>query len=153
MRRIVAVFAGVALVACGRGGVAQSPAPTTEILSRAPLTEAVPAIGAAGISFATTGPIDLVVGRSTFGPGAENGWHVHPGPGFVQVKSGSLTMIRGDCSRLVVKAGQAVVERGPQELLFARNEGSEPTELYFTFLLPKDAETRLARPAPKNCKP
>lgn len=49
-------------------------------------------VGVAGIKLATRGPIDVATVRVTFQPGGSTGWHVHPGPALVTVKTGQLTL-------------------------------------------------------------
>ena len=43
---------------------------------------------------ATRGPIDVATVHVTFQPGGSTGWHVHPGPALVTVKTGQLTLHR-----------------------------------------------------------
>jgi quercetin dioxygenase-like cupin family protein len=145
-----ALLLGLAVAACGREGIAQAPAPETELLSRAPISEAVPPLKAAGITFQTSGPIDVALGRAVFGPGASNGWHVHPGPGFVQVKSGAVTRVLGDCSKQTVGAGQAFVD-APGQLMLARNDGKQAAVLFFTFFVPQGVDLSTKRDGPANC--
>jgi len=39
---------------------------------------------------------DSVVQQITFAPGGQSGWHTHPGPVIVLVKSGTFTLYDGD---------------------------------------------------------
>lgn len=153
-RSIVALFAlGVAALAigsCGREGAAQAPRPQSVIFSRAPLAGDIAAIEASGISVRTTEPVDFATGRAVFARGASTGWHEHPGPGFVQVQSGSLTMITSDCSKRTFRQGEAFVDR-PGEPLLSRNDGDKDTVLYLTFILPRGGVLSSPRKAPAGC--
>ena len=44
-------------------------------------------------------PSDVAVQQVTLAPGGSTGWHSHPGPAVVIVKSGSLTLYDGDDRR------------------------------------------------------
>ena len=44
-------------------------------------------------------PSDVLVQQVTIAPGGSTGWHSHPGPAVVIVKSGSLTLYDGDDRR------------------------------------------------------
>ncbi len=79
---------------------------------------------------------DLVVQRATFQPGTNSGWHSHPGGAFVAVKSGSVTLYMGNnqsCTARTFKAGEGFFEPA-NKVLLARNEGSQPVEVYATFV-------------------
>ena len=79
---------------------------------------------------------DLVMHKVTFEPGATNGWHSHPGPVFVTVKSGSFTLHKGDasgCTAQTFTTGQGFFEP-PNAVHLGRNEGSEPFEGLVTYL-------------------
>src|SRR5262245_30188705 len=39
----------------------------------------------------STEPVDVVVQRHDYAPGANTGWHQHPGPIFITVTQGTLT--------------------------------------------------------------
>ena len=44
----------------------------------------------------THGASDLYVQQNTWQPGGSTGWHTHPGPSFVIVTQGSVTVYEGD---------------------------------------------------------
>ena len=63
----------------------------------------------------TTGASDLYVLQNTIAPGGTFGWHSHPGPSLVIVKSGTATFYLGDdpnCAPQVVQAGTGFVDNG-----------------------------------------
>src|SRR6266536_5503628 len=58
---------------------------------------------------------DLHVLKNTIAPGGRFGWHSHPGPSLVIVKSGTATFYFGDdptCTPHVVPTGSGFVDQG-----------------------------------------
>jgi len=101
----------------------------------------------------TKGASDLYVLENRIAPGGSFGWHSHPGPSLVVVKSGALTLYRGDdptCTPEVVPAGSGFVDDGG-DIHLVRNEGSVETVVYVTSLVPRGATRRIDEPAPGNC--
>jgi quercetin dioxygenase-like cupin family protein len=89
-------------------------------------------------------PSDVVVQKFVLAPGGQSGWHLHPGPAIVVVKSGDLTLDQDDCSSATYSAGQAAVEE-PGHVHRVRNV-STTTDLEFwvTFLnIPVGSPQRL----------
>src|SRR3954469_13528550 len=69
---------------------------------------------------------DVYVLQNTIVPGGTFGWHSHPGPSLVIVKSGTATFYEGDdptCAPHVVAAGSGFVDDG-RDVHVVRNEGS-----------------------------
>ena len=96
---------------------------------------------------------DLGVTEIRAAPGAYFGWHSHPGPSLVIVKSGISTFYRGDdpsCTPEVHPAGTAYVDPGGV-VHTARNEGTEELVLLVTRLIPSGAAPRIDEPDPGNC--
>lgn len=111
---------------------------------------------------------DIVVTNIVVVPRGNSGWHSHPGPVLVVVKTGTITFYHagghGDdqngenqnennrkCTRTVHPAGTAFIETGG-EVGFARNEGSTEATVTATFFVPAGAATRIDQPAPGgNC--
>jgi quercetin dioxygenase-like cupin family protein len=86
-------------------------------------------------------------------PGGQTGWHSHPGPGFVLVKSGVATEYAGDdcsCSPVVHPAGTGFMEN-VGHVHDVRNEGTDPLELIALFVLPPGDKPRTDEPNPGNC--
>jgi quercetin dioxygenase-like cupin family protein len=101
----------------------------------------------------TKGESDLYILENRIAPGGSFGWHSHPGPSLVIVKSGTLTLYRGDdptCTPTVVQAGSGFVDDGGDTHL-VRNEGNVETIVYVTSLIPQGAARRIDEPAPGNC--
>ena len=102
---------------------------------------------------ATKGESDLHVLQNTIAPGGTFGWHSHPGPSLVIVKSGTSTFYRGDdptCTPQVHPAGSAYVDPGGV-VHIARNEGAVDLVVIVTRLIPNGAAARIDEPDPGNC--
>ena len=100
-------------------------------------------------------PADAVVQQVTFAAGGFSGWHTHPGPAIVIVKSGQITFYEADdasCTGTTYVAGQIAVDEGYGNVHYARNEGTTPTELWITFLdVPPNTSPRIDAASPGNC--
>ena len=109
-------------------------------------------VRAAGVELKARGPIDLATVHVTFQPGGSTGWHIHPGPALVTVKTGRLTLHRAKgCRTRSFGAGQTFLELGPADVNLTRNETGSVTETVVTFLLPVGAPTTVDAPAPRHC--
>jgi quercetin dioxygenase-like cupin family protein len=97
----------------------------------------------------SSSPGDAAIVQVTQGVGGHSGWHAHPGPAIVIVKSGELTIQQAkDCSSRTYPAGQVAIEPAGHVHL-ARNSGSVPLELWITFLdVPEGADARINAPDP-----
>jgi hypothetical protein len=96
----------------------------------------------------------FTVAHLTFAPGGSTGWHVHPGPVLVIVKTGSVTKYSADdCTAQTYTAGQAFVEHGPTDENMVRNNGPVPAETIVTFITPPGAPIRGDAPPPPGCNP
>lgn len=92
------------------------------------------------IKVKNSGPSDVVVRRIVIDPGGSTGWHYHPGELIAVVNKGTLTRTLQDCSVQTDAAGQAFVEPGgAQHRHIGRNLGTEPVELYVTYVIPAGA--------------
>ncbi len=77
-------------------------------------------------------------------PGGHTGWHSHPGPVLVTVKSGVFRYQEADCSYIDYGAGQTVVDEGGGHVHIGRNPSvSANTELSITYLVPPGAGLRI----------
>jgi quercetin dioxygenase-like cupin family protein len=96
-------------------------------------------------------PRDATVLQVTQGVGGHSGWHAHPGPAIVIVKSGEVTIQQAkDCSSRTYTAGQVAIEPAGR-VHIARNTGTTTLELWITFLdVPVGAPNRIDEPDP-NC--
>jgi len=103
----------------------------------------------------TKGASDLHVLQNTIAPGGTFGWHSHPGPSLVIVKSGTATLYLADdstCTPHVVPAGSGFVDSGG-DVHVVRNEGSVDLVTVVASLVPADAARRIDEPSPRNCLP
>jgi quercetin dioxygenase-like cupin family protein len=101
----------------------------------------------------TKGESDVHVLENRIAPGGSFGWHSHPGPSLVVVKSGTLTLYRGDdpsCTPEVIPAGSGFVDNGG-DIHLVRNEGSIETVVYVTSIVPRGFVRRIDEPSPGNC--
>ena len=101
----------------------------------------------------TKGASDLYVLQNTIAPGGTFGWHSHPGPSLVIVKSGTATFYMGDdptCAPHVVTAGSGFVDAGG-DIHVVRNEGTVDLVTIVTSLVPAGAARRIDVPDPGNC--
>jgi quercetin dioxygenase-like cupin family protein len=102
----------------------------------------------------TKGASTLAVTENRVAPGGHFGWHSHPGPSLVIVKSGTSTFYRGDdpdCTPQVHSAGAAYVDPGGV-VHTARNESTtEELVLLVTRLMPAGAPPRIDEDDPGNC--
>ena len=116
---------------------------------------------------------DIAVSNVVVAAGGSSGWHSHPGPVLVVVRTGTITFYRagkhggqngddenGDngtnapmCSRTVYPAGSAFVEvPAPGHVMLAKNEGAGEATVTATYFAPPGAALRIDQPAPGgNC--
>jgi quercetin dioxygenase-like cupin family protein len=95
----------------------------------------------------------FAVSENRVAPGGDFGWHSHPGPSLVIVKSGTSTFYRGDdphCTPKVYPAGSAYVDPGGV-VHIARNEGTEELVVIVTRLSPAGVPPRNDEPKSDNC--
>ncbi len=97
---------------------------------------------------------DIAVSSIAVAVGGNSGWHSHPGPVLVVVKTGSITFYNApDCVPVVHNAGTAFVEPGG-DVGLAQNEGAVAATGTATFFAPQGAALRIDQPAPGgNCPP
>jgi quercetin dioxygenase-like cupin family protein len=105
------------------------------------------------VRIVTEGLSDVYVVDVKIAPGGQTGWHSHPGPAFVSVKSGVATEYQGedcDCKSVVHLTGTGFMET-TGHVHNVRNEGNQPLELVILYILPAGATTRIDMPNPGNC--
>jgi quercetin dioxygenase-like cupin family protein len=101
----------------------------------------------------TSGATDVHMLQNTIAPGGTFGWHSHPGPSLVIVKSGTATFYMAEdpaCAPRVVPAGSGFVDDG-QDTHVVRNEGSVDLVTEVVSLVPAGFARRIDEPAPANC--
>jgi quercetin dioxygenase-like cupin family protein len=93
--------------------------------------------------------VDIVVRTHDYVVGGSTGWHTHPGPVFITVVQGSLTVYEAEdptCTPRVLHAGQGYVDTGHGHLV--RNESGEPARDVSVILAPVGLPFRGELPAP-----
>ncbi|MGH3980625.1 MAG: cupin domain-containing protein [Pseudonocardiaceae bacterium] len=102
-----------------------------------------------GFRLETHGSSEFVVRHITIQPGGSTGWHYHPGTLLAVVQQGALTRIDADCQSAVYVAGQSLVEpSGSRHVHIGRNLGTEPAELYVTYVNPIGSPLSVDAPDP-----
>jgi quercetin dioxygenase-like cupin family protein len=99
---------------------------------------------------------ETVVQQIILAPGGQTGWHTHPGPVVVVIKSGALTFYSGEHSGCAVEtytAGQAFVDSGQGHVHLAANlSATENVELWATYFdVPPGGAFRLDASDPRVC--
>jgi len=100
-------------------------------------------------------PTDTVVLQQTIVPGGTTGWHSHPGPAFIVITQGTLTLYDGDdpaCTPHTYGPGTGFLDRGFGHVHIARNEGTTPAVSVATYLnVPPGGSLRVDETLPGNC--
>ena len=101
------------------------------------------------VKIKTEGFSDVYVVYNKITPGGHTGWHSHPGPSIVSVKSGTATEYHGDdpFTPHVHLAGTSFVDDGEGAHLIV-NEGTTDLELVAFQILPVGATRKIDEPAP-----
>ena len=99
---------------------------------------------------------EVVMQEITIAPGGTTGWHSHPGPVVVVVKTGTLTYIResgGECVATPYAAGTAFVDSGQGHAHTAFNLGAGNLVLLATYFdVPAGGPARIDVPViPPAC--
>ncbi|GGK62415.1 MULTISPECIES: cupin domain-containing protein [Streptomyces aurantiacus group] len=95
------------------------------------------------------GRTDVIVRSITIAPGGSTGWHYHSGQLIAVVKSGTLTRTLQDCSVEVTPTSTSFIEpAGARHVHIGRNLGTEPVELYVTYLVPEGSPLSVDADAP-----
>jgi hypothetical protein len=111
-------------------------------------------VGGHKVKIDTKGTSDVYVVSNVIAPGGHTGWHTHPGPSLITVKSGTIRAYDGDdstCTATVYTAGTGFVDAGDGHVHILRNEGAVDAETIAVQLLPQGAVRRIDVPAPGNC--
>jgi quercetin dioxygenase-like cupin family protein len=106
------------------------------------------------VRISTKGLSDVHMTSNVVVPGGYSGWHTHPGPSIVVVKSGTATVYDGDdptCTPHVYEAGSAFVDIGGGDVHMVRNENSVDLETVAFQVVPAGAARREDVPDPGVC--
>ena len=156
MRRRI-LFAVLAAASCLPVAVALGTPPTGTI-TRANLTPFPPGSSLAekwranadGIKFMNKGPATTVFQTVTYAPGADSGWHLHPGVVFVAVIQGQVTRWVG-CSSHTYGAGETFLETGDQPVGKLVNTGLEDAKLAALYVVPQGSPLSDPSPSAPDC--
>jgi hypothetical protein len=135
MRTLIAVVA--LFGATATGAFAQSDV-STDVMARGNLDHAD----------VIDGPATVYIGAIHMPPGSSyGGWHMHPGPVWVVVSSGELSLYGPDACRTAYGPGMAYLAQ-PQMLYDLRNETEQPVELQFAGVIPAGQPPTVPASAP-----
>ena len=107
-----------------------------------------------GVHLKALGSTNIVTQQIRIAPGGNTGWHSHPGPVLVTVKSGSIQLFYASdtsCQGVVYEAGDSFVDRGDENVHIARASPFDGVELWATYFVPggdPSAPFRLDAPDP-----
>ena len=99
-------------------------------------------------------PSDVYVVINTVAPGGYSGWHTHPGPSVVLVKSGTATVYDGNdptCTPVRYPAGTGFIDAGGGHVHMVRNEGSQPLVTEAFQIIPTGDARRIDAASPGYC--
>jgi quercetin dioxygenase-like cupin family protein len=99
-------------------------------------------------------PSDVYVVVNTVAAGGYSGWHTHPGPSVVLVKSGTATVYDGDdptCTPVTYPAGTGFIDAGGGHVHMVRNEGKEPLVTEAFQIIPAGDSRRIDAANPGYC--
>jgi len=95
---------------------------------------------------------DIEVTTGAAQAGGNTGWHYHPGPVLVLVKTGALTVYHADdpsCTGTTYPAGSTFIEGVTPHIV--RNEGTTTAEIIGVFIVPAGQPRRIESDVPGNC--
>jgi quercetin dioxygenase-like cupin family protein len=110
--------------------------------------------GGHGFVIKTNGLSDGYFTTVKVAPGGHSGWHTHPGPSLVAVKSGTSTFYNGDdptCTPRIYPPGTGYVDEGGGHVHMVRNEGTVELELMVFQIIPVGAPRRIDVADPGTC--
>jgi quercetin dioxygenase-like cupin family protein len=156
-RLVLASFVAVLGVAVCAGAVLATPpagvTPTEYGIGKFGPIDTKGTIGAWSSKMRTTRATDIHVLSNRIAPGGSFGWHSHPGPSFVIIKSGTATVYLGAdpaCRPHRFRAGSGFVDRG-LAVHVVRNEGKVDLVTVVVSFTPRGAERRIDEADPGNC--
>ena len=82
------------------------------------------------------GPVQVATAEVSFPAHASAGWHSHPGPVFVVIREGTLSVWDENCAKRTYTIGDSFFESGPDHPLLVKNETSSLARVYATFISP-----------------
>jgi quercetin dioxygenase-like cupin family protein len=105
----------------------------------------------------THGITDLYVVDNVIDPGGTTGWHTHPGPSLIIVKSGTITNYQAEaahCAAVSYPAGAAFVDAGGNDVHELKNNGTTAAETVAVQLIPHGQPRKIdLAQVPRGCQP
>ncbi|PYC81762.1 hypothetical protein C7C46_11100 [Streptomyces tateyamensis] len=89
-----------------------------------------------------------VIRTVTIAPGANTGWHYHPGRVEAVLLAGTLTRVLEDGTVEVTRTGETLVEL-PEQVHIGLNRGTEPVVILANYLVVDGCELAVPADAPK----
>jgi quercetin dioxygenase-like cupin family protein len=103
------------------------------------------------IRISANGATDVHVIENVIAPGGTFGWHSHPGPSLVTVKSGTLSVYHADCNPQDYGPGSPLgstfIDQG-HDLHMVRNNGTSVADVYVVSFVPAGFARRIDEPNP-----
>jgi len=103
------IYSVTALAIAGSAGAAFSQEADAPVSSEQLLSSETTVIDQP-LAYPTDGQAEVTASIVTLLPGAETGWHVHPGPMFGYMLEGELTVDYGDEGSRVYRTGDSLME-------------------------------------------
>jgi quercetin dioxygenase-like cupin family protein len=106
-----------------------------------------------GVDLKSKDNTDILVTNLAIAPGGNSGWHSHPGPVLVVVKTGAITHYEANdptCTGTPYPAGTVFIEEGG-DVHIARNEGAVEATMVATSFLPAGGPGAIDAASPGNC--
>jgi len=106
------------------------------------------------VKITATEPTDVYMAHNTVAPGGNSGWHTHPGPSVVVIKTGTATVYDADgssCPATVYPAGSGFVDAGGGHVHLVANLGTAPLETYAFQIIPHGELRVISEPRPASC--
>ncbi|HEY4271224.1 MAG TPA: hypothetical protein VGM65_04405 [Candidatus Udaeobacter sp.] len=107
-----------------------------------------------GLKTNVKGDSDVYIVQNTFPPGADTGWHTHPGPSLVTVTAGTITAYEADapnCTPKIYNTGDSFTDVGCGDVHLLRNEGSVCAVTIAFQIIPAGQVRRIDADQPANC--
>ena len=107
-----------------------------------------------GLKTKVKGDSDVYIVQNTFPPGADSGWHTHPGPSLVTVTAGTITVYDAadpNCAAKIYNTGDSFTDLGCGDIHLLRNEGSICAVTIAFQIIPAGQLRRIDADQPATC--
>ena len=105
------------------------------------------------VRISAKGATDVHVLENVIAPGGSFGWHSHPGPSLVTVKSGKLSVYGSDCTTPEdfgpgSPNGSTFVDQGHDLHMVRNNSTTDVADVYVVSFVPAGFQRRIDEPNP-----